>query len=107
MANAENYFNELKDIFKNGDDETKNKLCKNMREVLDDLAWEGFFGTEQQFDPRGDFRDATGGDLDSIVDKNNYLYIVDNILNVDASNYKTVYNEEDKTVIADLLRELQ
>ena len=39
------------------DEEEAESMSGPIEEMLDSLAQEDFFGTEQQCDPRGDFRD--------------------------------------------------
>jgi hypothetical protein len=109
------YFHNLKKRFIDGNHNVKETLCKELRLGLDELVSNDFFGTEQQNDPRGDFREAynpedyddeeesdlvaeTGWctwDELSVVNQENYLNIIDNILAIE--------DYEDKDWIADML----
>lgn len=40
-----------------GDNDSAKFIAEWLDDMFDDMAAEDFFGTEQQMDPRGDFRD--------------------------------------------------
>ena len=77
------YFEKLKPTKEN---------CFFLREVLDDLQSDDFFGTEGQCDPRGDFRDE--GEYEGNlweVNEENFHKIIENILKMDSYDIEIIY----------------
>ena len=93
----------------------KLEVWKNLNDILDDLHSDGFFGTEGQNDPRGDFResmeecseccgegcdDCEEGYVDRsddmrVVNKENINYVVERILELEV---------EDQLIIIEMLK---
>lgn len=91
-----------------------------LEDAIEELAQEDFFGTERQFDPRGDFRDVEGySDLDeddpdyesemedsaeqsreelSTITERDLRYVIENLVNL-AAIFK---NEKDKESLASI-----